>query len=567
MGLLLRKDRNGRLIRRWYGEFWVDGVRRVRSLGIPIDGTPPASLLISDTGDAAYEASRTAATEALAIARDKGIPYRAKTAGEIYADVLRDVTGKRWRPTKIGDMVKAFEAEEEKDCRVERRRKRSEGVTSVKRTAVREFVSWWRDSGRSTRRSVEEITRDDVVEYLNFMSGEDDKGRRLKSDTISRKKTSLTWLLNRLLPSGAENPFSMIRVERQEGDNVIHRNAMSQEEVERLIRVARERDELAHDLIVGGISTAQRRGDVCNLKWNSVNFNANSIHIEIRKTHEEVDVPLFPIFREVLERRLSDRTGDLVFPEAEALYRLHPDSLTRRIKKLYVAAFGESHGILQPEDGGNVHSEVADVSLVVDSIEKSAMPTMRKRKVLKVVRLYGEGLGFKRIRKETGIPIGTISNYIHLAERLSGMKVQRSKGCLNGVGIDAAIRAVTQTERKVGRHRASVLDYHTLRTTFITLAIKAGIDPSTIAKVTGHTDIRIIDEYYNRVTGADRTRAFAAALPCSFSEQNSNGGAPADDVSLVPRGECWDESAVVNAVSKMPKGLRKSLMRALVEAD
>ena len=43
MGIEFRKDRNGELIREWYGSYSVNGHRRARRLGVSIKGKPPAS--------------------------------------------------------------------------------------------------------------------------------------------------------------------------------------------------------------------------------------------------------------------------------------------------------------------------------------------------------------------------------------------------------------------------------------------------------------------------------------------------------------------------------------------
>src|SRR5512138_2155238 len=61
MPLELRKQRDGRLRRTWYGRHEVNGKRYVLSLGIKIHGEPPPSFSLLEKGDEAFEVSRAKA--------------------------------------------------------------------------------------------------------------------------------------------------------------------------------------------------------------------------------------------------------------------------------------------------------------------------------------------------------------------------------------------------------------------------------------------------------------------------------------------------------------------------
>ena len=52
--------------------------------------------------------------------------------------------------------------------------------------------------------------------------------------------------------------------------------------------------------------TAMRRGDCCLLKWKDVDLKEGFIAVKTAKTGETVDIPIFPMLREELERREGD---------------------------------------------------------------------------------------------------------------------------------------------------------------------------------------------------------------------------------------------------------------------
>ena len=56
----------------------------------------------------------------------------------------------------------------------------------------------------------------------------------------------------------------------------------------------------------------------------------------------------------------------------------------------------------------------------------------------------------------------------------------------------------TRQKRDVGVHSASLLGWHNLRGTFVTVALNAGLPFETVAKCTGHSTAKTVrDHYYN----------------------------------------------------------------------
>ena len=51
MGLILKRDRHGKMRPWWYGEYKSDKRRNVVNLGVKVTGRPPETLKVADIGD------------------------------------------------------------------------------------------------------------------------------------------------------------------------------------------------------------------------------------------------------------------------------------------------------------------------------------------------------------------------------------------------------------------------------------------------------------------------------------------------------------------------------------
>ena len=66
---------------------------------------------------------------------------------------------------------------------------------------------------------------------------------------------------------------------------------------------------------------------------------------------------------------------------------------------------------------------------------------------------------------------------------------------------------------KRGQRDASVLDWHCLRTSFVTIALSAGVSIETLKLVTGHRTVDVVLANYYRPQRAHLRAALAGALP------------------------------------------------------
>jgi integrase len=143
------------------------------------------------------------------------------------------------------------------------------------------------------------------------------------------------------------------------------------------------------------------------------------------------------------------------------------------------------------------------------------MGDSKRTKLLDVLSRYSQGQSYRVIKEATGIHKASISEFLHKAEELSGhhfVKDARKKGCFK-----EAIRSATRVSRTMGNRKASIYDFHALRTTFVTLALSAGIGVEILKALTGHATVEIVMRHYFKPKGSDFEKQLCAAMPASLT--------------------------------------------------
>jgi integrase len=94
----------------------------------------------------------------------------------------------------------------------------------------------------------------------------------------------------------------------------------------------------------------------------------------------------------------------------------------------------------------------------------------------------------------------------------------RFKQALKVAGIKGTVIA-----REDARHKASVKDFHSLRTTWITMALSAGVPMELVRRVTGHSTVEVVLKHYFR----PGREAFRTALETAMPHMLTGGATPA----------------------------------------
>jgi len=413
MGLQLKKE-NGKVLGWWYADYVrPNGKRTVVNLNVPVEGTPPKSGKVSDRGSADFERSRRAAAAKLDGLRKEGAGARV-TKREALRQYV-EATGEPLDIPALDALLTARDAEP---------RKRNRASVAFEKAILREFVDWARERGAV---NVMDITLALAKQFLGAVYNPNNP--RYAAGTARKIKGLLAIALDRTLPEGVFNPFrhASLRIDTIDGDQQFHREPLRPAEVERLLAVAFAIDPEAHDWIVCALSTGLRRGDVCRLRWDTVDTSAGALRVTTSKTGAELHLPIMPGLADVLARRkaIAAEGDPFVFPEAAALYTQNETAITRRVKKIFARAFSQEPGATMKKDIANL----------------------------------------------------------------------------------------TRKTRAIGKRAASVRDFHALRTTFVTLAISAGIPADILRALTGHSTVDLVIKHYFKPKGTDFAPMLEKALP------------------------------------------------------
>jgi len=493
MGLCLKRGRNGQLRPWWYGEYIrKDGSRAVVNLNVAVEGKPPHGGGVAGKGDNVFERSRTRALATLEAMRQEETKARMTKAAALRQ--YRERTGGELDETPVSALMSALE----KRTSVSR----SAQWRQVQQFKLKSFVDWLEEQ---KVRFVLDITVQHVRAYMDTLYNPQRPTRTAR--TARKARTACALAMDLTLPEDAPNPFRhpTLRIAATREDREIHREPLSAQEVEKLLAAARETDREAHDWMVCALSTGLRRGDVCRLRWEDVDLKSKSLRIVTGKTGAELRLPILPGFAEVLARRRNSGNGDspFVFPEAEQLAREGPGQLTHRVKKAFVAA-------LAVEEGGGTgqHARVELVNVldaVLAAVEGVKMGAAKRGRMERVLRLYAAGKTYDEIARETGLSQGCVSGLLTEAEEAAGKRFVRR---LEKWGI-----GFTRVKRKVGMKAASRYDWHCFRTTFVTLAISAGMSADKLRALTSHTTVELVMRHYFKPKGTDFAEELKSAMP------------------------------------------------------
>jgi integrase len=255
-----------------------------------------------------------------------------------------------------------------------------------------------------------------------------------------------------------------------------------------------------------------RRGDVCELKWSAVDLQGGMLTVKTSKTDASVEIPMFGPLRAVLEERKGDGQG-FVFPEAAAMMQKNADGLSYRFKKIVAKALDT--GALPPLPPPVPAAEIATEA--VAALEAHVTDAERRKRMLDNFQRYAAGASFGKIVRATGQSKGTVSYDLERIELWTGKRFVRSTPGRHTKGeqrdIKSAIKRVTQVTREHGQLAASLRDWHALRTTFVTLALSAGVPMELVRRVTGHATVEVVLKHYFRPDRDQFKAALSGVMP------------------------------------------------------
>ena len=492
MGLLIIKGRDGKPRPTWYGRISVKGKRRDANLGVPIEGAIPMSdqgaPVWTVKGDAAFERSKRAAQKAF----EKWRKETQKDPAELAAKAYHARTGVSVEGVPLANLADLWETQ-----------KRTYTPTADWCAAVRK---WFERFGTFARKYATEHgarceTINDITPEIAGAWFDDIKGA-FAWETVTKQMSLMRGAFRRYATSGKPNPFDDVVIRNRETGNArVNRKPLTATEAQRLFDCARDNDAV-YPLIVCAACTGMRIGDVCRLRWADVDLRGGLIDVLTAKTGKRVTIPIFERLREVLNER-NAIAGDgtkptaFVFPAAAAWYARNPDGIYQAAKPYFAkAVFGDAP---EPTDAVLVENGngEAEPGALADAIESAGFTDEKRKRVLEVYAQFKAGARCIDIAAALGVARSQVSMDLRDAERLTGENLRpRSIAKANRASrLDLIER--TRAARGVGKRAASLYGWHSLRATFVVLAVEAGVPLPDVQKIVGHTTAEMTMQYFN----------------------------------------------------------------------
>ena len=508
MGLMLKVQRNGLLRDQWYGVYTESGKRKVVNLNVPVRGTPPASMSLREKGDAKFEESRREAQKELdGHAADAGHKGRSEHLTE---RLIESKTGKKIKYARIADLPARWRGMGRKVRACESHLAHCDGY-------FRRFVNFMREQNPKAV-YLYEVASEDASAFVEQVQS------NLAPATAQYRIRLLAKALSRFLPVGAVNPFAEYVGSRMNvAGSVVHRQPFTRDELQALFTVARS-DNFMYPLIVTAACTGMRRGDVCGLRWKAVDLGGGMLTVRTSKTGKKAEIPIFTPLRTVLEAQKGG--GEFVFPEAARMLKESPQSLSWRFKRLVAASMDDGISVdpAPRVNPGDVEAE--GVAAVTERMQEGS----RRVRILDTFRRYCGGMSVRKIERETGSARATVSADLHAVQDLIGKPFLPAR---QGGSLTTAVARLTRVERSRGQRAASVRDWHALRTTYVTLALSAGVPVELVRRVTGHATVDIVLENYFRPDREQFKSALNQALPDVLTGGIVPVRSPAEELRLL----------------------------------
>ncbi len=488
MSVQVRRNKDGSLASQfWYAVFEVKGRRHVVSTGIAIEGEPGSKAFLLSKGRA-----QTVQDQMVEEARKKS------GAEKIVQRLVEIKTGDQYASPPLSSLADAWAA-------IPRKRKPGAFYLQCGRNVLDRFVHFLHDRHPGVK-----VLADVSANHARaFMDTEERRG--ITPRTWNQSKGLLRSAFRHLDPSADAYRNYFAKVPDKTEDSV-HRQPFTPEEIAAILTTAAN-DQLMRPLIVTALCTAMRRGDCAMLKWADVDLKGGFITVKTSKTGETVEIPIMPLLRDEL-MAIKRGKNEYVFPEAAKLYQQSADGLNYRLKEILTAAGFVDAG----SDGSAEPQEPALPSLPADELRARGLAALdairmtapKRERAKAIFTAYLDGHTIPDIAASLKVGQGTASAHLNQLEQHLKAAVIRRKGAAPA----AAIRG-TLYSNGVGQRlkRGSLRGWHSFRTTFITLALSAGLPMELVRRITGHTTVDIVLKHYFRPGREDFRRALQSAMP------------------------------------------------------
>jgi hypothetical protein len=192
------------------------------------------------------------------------------------------------------------------------------------------------------------------------------------------------------------------------------------------------------------------------------------------------------------------------------MYRENADGITWRVKKILAMALGGAQKISDElpklSDEEVKQRGEAYIADLPDGGKKDRMKT--------VFDHYVGGEKACKVATLAGVSKGSVSGYLNEIEANIGCQVVRGRE--RGLSLTARLKndnGLLTAEREGGKRSASIRGLTSLRVTWVTLALTAGVPVELVTKVTGHRTVEIVLKHYFQPGREDFRQALQKVMP------------------------------------------------------
>ncbi|VGO16653.1 hypothetical protein PDESU_05244 [Pontiella desulfatans] len=241
------------------------------------------------------------------------------------------------------------------------------------------------------------------------------------------------------------------------------------------------------------------------------------------------------LLREVI-RTHRNNGSEYVFPELADQYGRNPKMLTARLRKV-LARIG-------------YYENGTDQTMLVDEYDRhdlmqraethfySIVTDQKREKSRQMLRAYLDGKSLCKSADFVGISKATASAYLNEIEKATGVAFIRGKKRKPESSSAPKLGSV-HAEREQGMRRASIRDFHSFRTTWITLALCSGIPFELVQQVTGHATAEIVMEHYFKPQRAQLKQAIQRSMPSMLTSAVATPAEKAAEVLRTANATNW----------------------------
>lgn len=490
--------RDGSMRGEWYVRYRRNGMRVDANLHVPIRGKVPldakGQINLLAKGDAEFEKSRKEALKAFS--KLQATAKGNQDTADLYEAAIRMRTGKPSKGLPLDDLAKKW-VEMKGDSVTEDRKKSST-------TKFNNFVTFAKLYAAKSNYKCN--TLDDITPELTI-AWRDDLKKKYAWDTVKDYFHLLSGAWERWHYRNTEvgNPFKGILGKNNDAKHApIPHEGLTEEQIERLYDVSRS-DEFFYPLIVCAACTGMRIGDVCNLKWASVDLKNRVIDAITSKTGTPITLPIFERLLPILELANTESHNEFVFPKAAEMYNGKKRTrIIRGVKPYFArAVFGDQAKAIEDAQIEGEPLEKKSPEEVLQMIDKANWAEQKRTRVHEIFERFSNGEKIKDIAAAMSLNKGMVSDYLKNVEKLTGetyrpQAKRRSLKCKS----KRELTELTRKDREIGQYSGSLYGWHSLRASFVIIALEHGVPDADVKKIVGHTDLNTTLRKYHHPTKA-----------------------------------------------------------------